>query len=57
MTDDGQRRLFRVRKTCCEMLEDRGYIVSRSEKNETFSEFQARFEQAEGQYVGGAFRH
>lgn len=49
MTEDNQRRLFRGRQTCCDMLEDRGYIVAGSEKNEKFENFQKRFQEAEGQ--------
>jgi DNA-directed RNA polymerases I, II, and III subunit RPABC1 len=49
MTDNGHHRFFRARKTCCEMLEDRGYLLSDQEKSETFKTFQARFAQADYQ--------
>lgn len=49
MTDNDQLRLFRVRRTCCEMLEDRGFVISDLDKTENFKTFQARFQQAEGQ--------
>lgn len=49
MTDSEQLRFFRARKTCCEMLEDRGYLVSDLDKMESFKAFQARFHQAESQ--------
>lgn len=47
MTENSEKRFFRARKTCCELLEDRGYIVPSQEKNETFAEFSARFDQNE----------
>ncbi|KAK1445196.1 DNA-directed RNA polymerase subunit Rpo5/Rpb5 like protein [Babesia gibsoni] len=42
--DDEEGRLFRCRRTCCEMLEDRGYFIPHQERLETFAEFKARFE-------------
>ncbi|AFZ81746.1 DNA-directed RNA polymerase, putative [Theileria equi strain WA] len=42
--DDEEGRLFRCRRTCCEMLEDRGYFIPSQEKLETFAEFKARYE-------------
>lgn len=42
MTDDGEHRLFRARKTICEMLFDRGYDVSEQDSNETFQEFKQK---------------
>ncbi|EZG55401.1 putative DNA-directed RNA polymerase II [Gregarina niphandrodes] len=49
MSDDYVRRFWRCRKTCCEMLEDRGYIVSQHEKNEAFPDFMRRFDEANRQ--------
>ncbi|XP_053993207.1 DNA-directed RNA polymerases I, II, and III subunit RPABC1-like [Hylaeus volcanicus] len=49
MSDNGHHRFFRARKTCCEMLEDRGYVLTEQEKAETFKTFQARFAQADYQ--------
>ncbi|OEH77243.1 DNA-directed RNA polymerase II rpb5 [Cyclospora cayetanensis] len=37
------RRLFRARRTCCEILEDRGYLLPPQEKTEAFNEFVQRF--------------
>ncbi|EAN32265.1 DNA-directed RNA polymerases II and IV subunit 5A [Theileria parva strain Muguga] len=45
--DDEEGRLFRCRRTCCEMLEDRGYFIPVQEKLETFAEFKARYEMHE----------
>ncbi|EDO08548.1 RNA polymerase Rpb5 N-terminal domain containing protein [Babesia bovis T2Bo] len=42
--DDEEGRLFRCRRTCCEMLEDRGYFIPNQERLETFAEFKARYE-------------
>ncbi|UKK03025.1 DNA-directed RNA polymerase [Theileria orientalis] len=42
--DDEEGRLFRCRRTCCEMLEDRGYFIPGKERLETFAEFKARYE-------------
>ena len=41
------RRLFRARRTCCEILTDRGYLLPPHEKNENFAEFTQRFNQNE----------
>eukprot|EP01054_Gregarina_sp_Poly1_P001375 Gregarina_sp_Poly_1__1374@NODE_1340_length_4345_cov_84_710145_g900_i0_p3_GENE_NODE_1340_length_4345_cov_84_710145_g900_i0NODE_1340_length_4345_cov_84_710145_g900_i0_p3_ORF_typecomplete_len207_score28_50RNA_pol_Rpb5_C/PF01191_19/8e38RNA_pol_Rpb5_N/PF03871_14/1_3e18Mrr_cat/PF04471_12/0_00022Mrr_cat/PF04471_12/1_1e03Pox_RNA_Pol_22/PF05273_13/0_029ATP_bind_3/PF01171_20/0_11ATPsynt_ab/PF00006_25/0_72_NODE_1340_length_4345_cov_84_710145_g900_i036614281 len=49
MADDYIRRFYRCRMTCCEMLEDRGFIVSAHEKGEAFNDFVTRFEQAQRQ--------
>ncbi|PFH36341.1 DNA-directed RNA polymerase II RPB5 [Besnoitia besnoiti] len=45
--EDSTRRLFRARKTCCDMLQDRGYIVSAQEKNESWNDFLHRFQENE----------
>ncbi|EPR60534.1 DNA-directed RNA polymerase II RPB5 [Toxoplasma gondii TgCatPRC2] len=45
--EDSTRRLFRARKTCCDMLQDRGYIVSAQEKNESWNDFLQRFKENE----------
>eukprot|EP00920_Eleutheroschizon_duboscqi_P009207 GHVT01021050.1.p1 GENE.GHVT01021050.1~~GHVT01021050.1.p1 ORF type:complete len:206 (-),score=38.87 GHVT01021050.1:860-1477(-) len=45
--EDAERRFFRARRTCLELLEDRHYIVPSNEKNETFSEFRRRFAENE----------
>jgi len=45
-------KLHRIRKTVAEMLEDRGYVVSREFKNETRAQFEAAFEQAQQDGVG-----
>eukprot|EP00921_Rhytidocystis_pertsovi_P026373 GHVQ01042534.1.p1 GENE.GHVQ01042534.1~~GHVQ01042534.1.p1 ORF type:complete len:207 (+),score=27.25 GHVQ01042534.1:133-753(+) len=47
MASESCSRLYRARKTCCEMLQDRKYIVAEQEIAETFHDFQIRFEQNE----------
>ncbi|CCF75206.2 DNA-directed RNA polymerase II subunit E [Babesia microti strain RI] len=42
--EDAEVRLFRCRRTCCEMLEDRGYFIPIQEKLEILSEFKSRYE-------------
>lgn len=41
------RRLFRARRTCCEILTDRGYLLPPQEKTEGFAEFVQRFNENE----------
>ncbi|PHJ17398.1 dna-directed rna polymerase [Cystoisospora suis] len=45
--EESTRRLFRARKTCCDMLQDRGYLVPAQEKTETWNEFLQRFQENE----------
>ncbi|SOV18467.1 DNA-directed RNA polymerase II, putative [Plasmodium sp. gorilla clade G2] len=42
--EDPITRFYKCRKTCCEMLEDRGYIITPREKLENFSSFKEMFE-------------
>lgn len=40
---DNLTRLWRVRRTCLQMLNDRGYLVSEDEINTTKDQFRDRF--------------
>eukprot|EP00755_Sulcionema_specki_P008286 Sspe_Gene.40507::Locus_19573_Transcript_1_1_Confidence_1.000_Length_1546::g.40507::m.40507/K03013/RPB5, POLR2E; DNA-directed RNA polymerases I, II, and III subunit RPABC1 len=42
-THDEAMKLYRVRQTCVEMLEDRGYTVTESQKVASVEEFRAKF--------------
>eukprot|EP01060_Flectonema_neradi_P030136 TRINITY_DN4308_c0_g1_i1.p1 TRINITY_DN4308_c0_g1~~TRINITY_DN4308_c0_g1_i1.p1 ORF type:complete len:254 (+),score=48.43 TRINITY_DN4308_c0_g1_i1:54-764(+) len=42
-TYDELVKLYRVRQTCIEMLEDRGYVVTESQKVESVDDFKNRF--------------
>uniref|UniRef100_A0A8C9GX96 DNA-directed RNA polymerases I, II, and III subunit RPABC1 n=1 Tax=Piliocolobus tephrosceles TaxID=591936 RepID=A0A8C9GX96_9PRIM len=42
--EDPVSRFYKCRKTCCEMLEARGYIVTARERLENYSEFKQAFE-------------
>ena len=46
MADDTALRLYRVRKTVCEMLHDRGYVVSSDDLKMTFDQFKEKFPEA-----------
>eukprot|EP00917_Polyrhabdina_sp_WS-2016_P023913 GHVP01051772.1.p2 GENE.GHVP01051772.1~~GHVP01051772.1.p2 ORF type:complete len:207 (+),score=36.55 GHVP01051772.1:18-638(+) len=46
--EDSARRFFRARKTCHEMLSDRGYFTG-SERHESFENFKEKFELNENQ--------
>ncbi|ANQ09177.1 DNA-directed RNA polymerase II 23 kDa polypeptide [Plasmodium coatneyi] len=45
--EDPITRFYKCRKTCCEMLEDRGYIITPREKLENFATFKEQFEENE----------
>lgn len=45
-------KLWRIRKTVAEMLEDRGYVVSHGFKNETRAQFEQAWQQAQTDGVG-----
>ncbi|EAA22265.1 hypothetical protein [Plasmodium yoelii yoelii] len=45
--EDPVTRFYKCRKTCCEMLEDRGYIITAREKLENFAAFKELFEENE----------
>lgn len=47
--EDPCAKFYKCRKTCCEMLEDRGYLVSTNEKSISFAEFKEKFEENERQ--------
>nr|XP_027193883.1 DNA-directed RNA polymerases I, II, and III subunit RPABC1-like [Dermatophagoides pteronyssinus] len=53
MTEDVAKNLWRCRNTCFELLQDRGYIVSNEERNESYENFSKRF--AELNYQRSAF--
>ncbi|GBF99327.1 DNA-directed RNA polymerase II and IV subunit-like [Raphidocelis subcapitata] len=40
---DQTTRLYQIRRTCCEMLADRSYLVADEDLRMTFEEFKARF--------------
>eukprot|EP01064_Diplonema_japonicum_P017573 TRINITY_DN2573_c0_g1_i1.p1 TRINITY_DN2573_c0_g1~~TRINITY_DN2573_c0_g1_i1.p1 ORF type:complete len:246 (+),score=68.00 TRINITY_DN2573_c0_g1_i1:52-789(+) len=42
-THDEAVKFFKVRQTCVEMLEDRGYVVTESQKVEGMDEFKSKF--------------
>lgn len=43
MADQEARRLFRIRRTLMQMLNDRGYLVADIELNPTMQDFTNRF--------------
>lgn len=43
MSVDQTTRLYQIRRTCCEMLADRGYLVGADELRMSFDEFKQRF--------------
>ncbi|SBS93494.1 DNA-directed RNA polymerase II, putative, partial [Plasmodium ovale curtisi] len=43
--EDPITRFYKCRKTCCEMLEDRGYVITPREKLENFAAFKELFEE------------
>lgn len=46
MEHDEKTNYFKIRKTVLKMLEDRGYIVSNKDKNETLEGFKRTFRSA-----------
>ena len=45
-------KLWRIRKTVCSMLDDRGYVVAHQFKNETRAEFERAWKQAQDEGAG-----
>lgn len=45
--EDPCAKFYKCRKTCFEMLEDRGYLVTTNEKSITYTEFKEKFEENE----------
>jgi DNA-directed RNA polymerases I, II, and III subunit RPABC1 len=48
----GVTKLWRIRKTVCQMLEDRGYAVAQQFMNETRAEFEGMWQNAQNEGAG-----
>eukprot|EP00918_Siedleckia_nematoides_P022101 GHVU01047565.1.p1 GENE.GHVU01047565.1~~GHVU01047565.1.p1 ORF type:complete len:212 (-),score=26.48 GHVU01047565.1:116-751(-) len=49
MSDEAKKSFFRARRTCCEMLKDRSYVVNESVQNEVYERFLEKLEEVDYQ--------